>query len=70
MSEIKNVSKIFEYLLAVKNLNEKTIHKITEYEKHWWQDELLDIEGSYIGGTGVKVPISWFPNWCLLSCRG
>lgn len=52
------VSRIFEYLLAVKNLNERTIYNLSDYEKYWWQTELPDTEGCYLGGTG-QVEEAW-----------
>ncbi|GAB3803714.1 AAA domain-containing protein [Virgibacillus kimchii] len=52
------VSRIFEYLLAVKNMNERTIYNIGDYEKHWWQTELPDTEGCFLGGTG-EVEEAW-----------
>ncbi|NMA75311.1 MAG: AAA family ATPase [Bacteroidales bacterium] len=52
MSDTAKVSQIFEYLLAVKNLNEKIIKSIDEYEKVWWQNDLPNMEGCYLGGSG------------------
>jgi hypothetical protein len=37
------VEKIFSYLLSIKNMNEKTIRNINEYEKVYFQKELIDI---------------------------
>jgi hypothetical protein len=39
------VEKIFSYLLNIKNMNEKTIRNINEYEKVYWQKEIKDIKG-------------------------
>jgi len=39
------VEKIFSYLLSVKNMNEKTIRNINEYEKVYWQKQLQNISG-------------------------
>lgn len=48
------VARIFEYLLAVKNLKEKVIRSVNEYEKLWWEKDFPKIEGMYIGGTGTN----------------
>ncbi len=48
------VSRIFEYLLAVKNLNEKIIRNISEYEKVWWEHDLPIAEGCYLFGNGTN----------------
>ena len=39
------VEKIFSYLLNIKNMNEKTIRSINEYEKVYWQKEMQKISG-------------------------
>jgi len=39
------VEKIFSYLLCIKNMNEKTIRNINEYESVYWQKELQNICG-------------------------
>lgn len=39
------VEKIFSYLLNIKNMNEKTIRNINEYEKVYWQKEIQNISG-------------------------
>ncbi|WP_284035622.1 AAA domain-containing protein [Neobacillus sp. 114] len=52
--EPAKVARIFEYLLAVKNLNEKVIRNINDYEKVWWEKDLPDIEGFYMGGQGTN----------------
>jgi len=41
----EKVEKIFSYLLSIKNMNQKTIRNINEYEKIYWQKELKDISG-------------------------
>lgn len=46
------VSQIFEYLLAVRNLKEKIIRSVNEYEEVWWQEKLPNFEGCYLGGNG------------------
>lgn len=53
-AEPAKVARIFEYLLAVKNLNEKVIRNINDYEKVWWEKDLPNIEGIYIGGKGTN----------------
>ncbi|MBW9150037.1 hypothetical protein K2F40_13830 [Clostridium sp. CM028] len=39
------VEKIFSYLLSIKNMNQKTIRNINEYENVHWQKELQNISG-------------------------
>ena len=39
------VERIFSYLLSIKNMNQKTIRNINEYEKVYWQKELQNISG-------------------------
>lgn len=39
------VEKVFSYLLSIKNMNEKTIRNINEYESVYWQKELQNISG-------------------------
>ncbi|MDQ0338765.1 very-short-patch-repair endonuclease/MinD-like ATPase involved in chromosome partitioning or flagellar assembly [Caldalkalibacillus uzonensis] len=46
------VAQIFEYLLAVRNLNEKIDRKLIDYERIWWLHELVEDEGCYIAGRG------------------
>ncbi|WP_298844351.1 AAA domain-containing protein [Clostridium sp.] len=41
----EKVEKIFSYLLSIKNMNQKTIRNINEYEKVYWQKELQDVSG-------------------------
>ncbi|MBU3156369.1 AAA domain-containing protein [Clostridium estertheticum] len=41
----EKVEKIFSYLLSIKNMNQKTIRNINEYEKVYWEKELQDISG-------------------------
>jgi superfamily I DNA and/or RNA helicase len=53
-TEPAKVSRIFEYLLAVKNLNAKVIRNVNDYEKVWWEKDLPNIEGLYIGGKGTN----------------
>lgn len=48
-----DVISIFEYLLAVKNLKEKTCRSIDEYEEVWWNKDFLNVDGCYLGGTGT-----------------
>ena len=44
------VEKIFSYLLSIKNMNQKTIRNIKEYEKVYWQKELQNISGCTFNG--------------------
>ena len=39
------VEKIFSYLLSIKNMNQKTIRNVNEYEKIYWQKDLENITG-------------------------
>lgn len=39
------VEKIFSYLLSIKNMNEKTIRNVCEYEKVYWQKQLQNTSG-------------------------
>ena len=39
------VEKIFSYLLSIKNMNEKTIRNINEYERVYWQKEIQNTSG-------------------------
>ena len=39
------VEKVFSYLLSIKNMNQKTIRNINEYEKVYWQNDLEDLIG-------------------------
>ncbi|EGL83897.1 hypothetical protein CathTA2_0543 [Caldalkalibacillus thermarum TA2.A1] len=47
------VAQIFEYLLAVRNLNEKIERKLSDYERTWWLEDLIGGEGCYIAGQGT-----------------
>lgn len=58
MSDQSAISRIFEYLLAVQNLNEKIPRRITEYQKVWWQKDLPNIEGCFLHGTGT-IEAAW-----------
>jgi superfamily I DNA and/or RNA helicase len=48
------VEKIFSYLLSIKNMNEKTIRNINEYEKVYFQKELIDIRGCTVNSDENK----------------
>ncbi|WP_052877870.1 AAA domain-containing protein [Thermoanaerobacter wiegelii] len=52
------VCKIFEYLLAVKNLNETVIRNIEQYDEVIWQKDLPDYEGCFLNGSG-KYKEAW-----------
>jgi very-short-patch-repair endonuclease len=54
MSTVDNskVIQIFEYLLAVKNLKEKITRNISEYDRVWWQEDITNLEGCFLGGSG------------------
>ncbi|MGD6961519.1 AAA domain-containing protein [Fictibacillus phosphorivorans] len=52
------VKQIFEYLLAVKKMNEKIIRSVKEYEKVWWQFDFPNIDGCYFNGNG-QVDNAW-----------
>lgn len=53
-TEPAKIARIFEYLLAVRNLNEKVIRNVNEYEKVWWEKDLPNTEGIFIGGKGTN----------------
>lgn len=52
LSTTSKVAHIFEYLLAVRNLNEKVDRKLSDYESVWRMDDLDAGEGCYIAGQG------------------
>ncbi|MDR5659998.1 AAA domain-containing protein [Serpentinicella sp. ANB-PHB4] len=54
MDTTKKVSQIFEYLLAVKNLSEKTVMNISQYDEIWWQRDIPNYEGCYLEGKGIN----------------
>ncbi|MEY2195402.1 AAA domain-containing protein [Neobacillus sp. BF23-41] len=58
-TETAKIARIFEYLLAVKNLNEKIIRIVNDYEQVWWEKDIPQIDGFYIGGSGTSEE-AWF----------
>lgn len=58
-TETAKIARIFEYLLAVKNLNEKIIRNVNDYEQVWWEKDIPQINGFYIGGSGTNED-AWF----------
>lgn len=48
------VKEIFSYLLSVKNLNEKIIRNVSDYEKLYWENDLLVMDGCYINKKSEK----------------
>ncbi|GGM42426.1 ATPase AAA [Paraliobacillus quinghaiensis] len=58
MSDQTAIARIFEYLLAVKNLNEKIPRSISAYEKVWWQKDLPNRQGCFLYGTGT-IETAW-----------
>lgn len=54
MNTNDKVEKIFSYLLSIKNMNEKTIRNINEYEKVYWQKEVQNICGCTFSGDENK----------------
>ncbi|WAM34088.1 AAA domain-containing protein [Caldicellulosiruptor morganii] len=52
------VCKIFEYLLAVKNLNDIVIRNIEQYDEVIWQKDLPEYEGCFLNGSG-KYKEAW-----------
>ena len=58
MSDQTTLARIFEYLLAVKNLNEKIPRSISVYEKVWWQKDLPNRQGCFLYGTGT-IAAAW-----------
>ncbi|SDN63571.1 AAA domain-containing protein [Bacillus sp. OK048] len=57
--DTSKVSRIFEYLLAVKNLNEKIYRNVNEYEKVFWQKDIPHVDGFFVGGKGTNDD-AWF----------
>ena len=57
-SSSTKVVQIFEYLLAVKKLNENIIRSVNDYEKVWWQADIPNLEGCYLGENGTN-PEAW-----------
>ncbi|GAA0337329.1 AAA domain-containing protein [Bacillus carboniphilus] len=53
-SNNSRVVQIFEYLLAVKRLNEHIIRNVNEYEKVWWQSDIPNMEGCFLNGNGAN----------------
>ncbi|MGL4373522.1 MAG: AAA domain-containing protein, partial [Turicibacter sp.] len=47
------MKQLFEYLLALRNLNYDPIRDIKKYEKYWFLDELPVSVGCYLGGSGT-----------------
>ncbi|MEH7504072.1 hypothetical protein V7152_19000 [Neobacillus drentensis] len=58
-NDTAKIARIFEYLLAVKNLNEKIIRNINHYEQVWWEKDIPQMDGFYIGGSGTNED-AWF----------
>ncbi len=52
------VKQIFEYLLAIKNMDEKIIRSVKQYEKTWWQSNFPNIIGCYLNGNG-QIENAW-----------
>lgn len=44
----EKVEKIFSYLLSLKNLNEKTIKNVYDYDKLYWEEEFLNLSGCVV----------------------
>ncbi|PGY09141.1 AAA domain-containing protein [Bacillus sp. AFS031507] len=58
-NDTAKIARIFEYLLAVKNLNEKIIRHVNDYDQVWWEKDIPQIDGFYIGGNGTNED-AWF----------
>ncbi|MCU7196379.1 AAA domain-containing protein [Turicibacter sanguinis] len=48
----KKVRRLFEYLLALRNLSYEPIRHIQKYEKYWFLDDLEEGFGLYLDGKG------------------
>ncbi|WP_446898262.1 AAA domain-containing protein [Clostridium sp. LBM24168] len=48
MSYREKVEKIFLYLLSLKNINEKTIRSVYDYDKLYWEEEFSNLQGCVI----------------------
>lgn len=44
----EKVEKVFSYLLSLKNLNEKTVRDVYDYDKLYWEEEFLNLSGCII----------------------
>ncbi|EGW41395.1 AAA domain-containing protein [Desulfosporosinus sp. OT] len=55
---IDKVKKVFQYLLAVKSLTIPVDRDVNKYISLWWEDEIPNIEGCYLFGSG-KNPEAW-----------
>ena len=44
----EKIEKIFLYLLSLKNINEKTIKSVYDYDKLYWEEEFLNLQGCII----------------------
>lgn len=52
MDLTSKVCQIFEYLLSVKNLSEKVVKNIDDYNKICWEKDLPNAKGCYLNGSG------------------
>ena len=59
MNIADKVNQIFEYLLAVKNLSQKVIRNIDEYEEVLYKKDIPDYKGCYFSGNGIYKD-AWF----------
>lgn len=44
----EKIEKIFLYLLSLKNINEKTVKSVYDYDKLYWEEEFLNLQGCII----------------------
>ncbi|WP_066066954.1 hypothetical protein [Neobacillus soli] len=58
-TDTTKIARIFEYLLAVKNLKETIIRNVNDYEQVWWERDIPQIDGFYIGGSRT-IEEAWY----------
>jgi superfamily I DNA and/or RNA helicase/very-short-patch-repair endonuclease len=48
------VNQVFKYLRELKKMNYSIQRKVSEFEKHWWQDELESVEDIWINDERLE----------------
>ncbi|WP_416044752.1 AAA domain-containing protein [Clostridium tyrobutyricum] len=54
MHEREKIENIFSYLLSLKNLNEKTIKDVYDYERVYWEEKFLNLSGCIINKNSAN----------------
>lgn len=44
----EKIERIFLYLLSLKNINEKTVKNVYDYDKLYWEEEFLNLQGCVV----------------------